>query len=247
MGAGDARALVGGVMGWRARVVDVARFALRPTYVRRSMAMRPGYASALALLLGLNLLLLPLVRVLIEVALGPSGVLPDSAVEDTLGLRQVLEYVVLAPLLEETLFRGWLSGRRASLRFVAYGAVALGLLLAGFLLAPDIRRILTLAAVAAVFAGLVHWSLTRHRDRAVSGWFIRHFRWIVWGSSLVFGLIHLGRFEALAHPLGVLVVLPLMLGGMLLAYTRTRLGLRAAMVQHGCYNAVLVGLALSGA
>jgi membrane protease YdiL (CAAX protease family) len=42
------------------------------------------------------------------------------------------------------------------------------------------------------------------------------------------------------------VVLPLMLGGVLLAYTRTRLGLRAAMVQHGCYNAALVGLTLFG-
>ena len=233
-------------MPLRERVRDVLRFTVRPTYVGRSMAWRPSFVAALALVLGLKLLLMPLVGVLIEIVLGSSGVLPDIAVDRPMRLRHVLEYVLLAPLLEETLFRGWLNGRRAALRFLAYGAAALGLLLAGFLFDPDVRRILALVAVATVFAGLIHWSLTRYRDRAVPDWFIRHFRWIVWGSSLVFGLIHLGRFEVLTHPLGVLVVLPLILGGMLLAYTRTRLGLRAAMVQHGCFNAVLIGLALSG-
>lgn len=54
-------------------------------------------------------------------------------------------------------------------------------------------------------------------------------------------MLHLGNYEALTHPLGLLVVSPLMLGGMLLAYTRTRLGLRAAMAHHAAYNAVLVG------
>ena len=36
----------------------------------------------------------------------------------------------------------------------------------------------------------------------------------------------------------VLAVLPQTIGGLLLAYTRTRLGLRAAMLQHALYNAL---------
>jgi membrane protease YdiL (CAAX protease family) len=74
----------------------------------------------------------------------------------------------------------------------------------------------------------------------VPAWFARHFHWFVWGSSLLFGLIHLGNYEPLAHPLGVLVVLPQTIGGLLLAYTRTRLGLGAAMAHHAAYNALFL-------
>jgi membrane protease YdiL (CAAX protease family) len=62
----------------------------------------------------------------------------------------------------------------------------------------------------------------------------------VWGSTLLFGLMHLGNYEPLAHPLGVLAVLPQTIGGLLLAYTRTRLGLGAAMAHHAAYNAVFL-------
>ena len=89
-------------------------------------------------------------------------------------------------------------------------------------------------------AGLVQWSLTRTRDTAVPAWFKRHFHWFVWGSTLLFGLAHLGNYEALTSPLGVLVVLPQTIGGLLLAYTRTRLGLGAAMAHHAAYNAVFL-------
>lgn len=229
-------------MTLRERLADVARFAARPTYLERSMAWRPGFASALALMIGLNLLLVMLAGALVDLAFGSSGVLPELAESLPLSPRDVFSYILLAPLLEEPLHRGWLTGRKAALRFAAFGGAALALLLAGYAIGPEGGRILALLGVAAVFAGLIQWGLTRTRDRTVPDWFIRHFRWMVWGSSLVFGLIHLGRFEALTHPLGVLVVLPLILGGLLLAYTRTRLGLRAAMLQHACYNAVIVAL-----
>ena len=230
-------------MTLRERLADVARFVVRPGFAARPMAWRPGFVGAWAVLVGLTLLAVGLARVLIEVVLGPSGVLPESAIEGPPAPREVLEYLLLAPLLEETLCRGWLSGRRAALRFASAGLVALALLLAALVVPPDLRKLVALGGVVVVLVGLVRWSLTRHRDREVPGWFLRHFRWLVWGSSLGFALLHLGRYEALTHPLGVLVVAPLMLGGMLLAYTRTRLGLRAAMAHHAAYNAVLVGTA----
>ena len=229
-------------MTLRERLADVARFMVRPTYAERSMAWRPGFASALALMTGLNLLLVMLAGGLVDLAFGSSGVLPELAENLPLSPRDVFNYILLAPVLEEPLHRGWLTGRKAALRFAAFGGAALTLLLAGYVIGSTSGRILSLLAVAVVFAGLIQWGLTRTRDHIVPDWFIRHFRWMVWGSSVVFGLVHLGRFEALTHPLGALVVLPLMLGGLLLAYTRTRLGLRAAMVQHACYNAVIVGL-----
>jgi membrane protease YdiL (CAAX protease family) len=230
-----------GVLTLRDRLADVGRFMVRPSFAGRPMAWRREFLATWALLVTLTLLGLLLIMALVGGVLGSSGVLPASTRDDTFGLRQVMLALVLAPLLEEALWRGWLSGRRAALRFAAYGVAALGLLLAGVLLPPDLRKPLALVAACVVFVGLIHWSLTRHRDTDVPPWFPRHFHWLVWGSSLTFGLVHLGNFETLTHPLGVLVVAPLMLGGMLLAYTRTRLGLWAAMAHHAAYNAVLVG------
>jgi hypothetical protein len=92
----------------------------------------------------------------------------------------------------------------------------------------------------------VQWSRWRHVDTAVPGWFVRHYRWFVWGSTVLFGLTHLGNFEPLAHPVGLLVVLPQTIGGLLLAYTRTRLGLGAAMAHHAAYNAVWLAADYAG-
>ena len=94
----------------------------------------------------------------------------------------------------------------AALRFAAYGFAAMGLLLAGIILGVDDSALVGLGAVGLVFAGLIHWGLTSHRDTTVPAWFTLHFRWVVWGSTLLFGLIHLGNFTALTHPLGLLVL-----------------------------------------
>lgn len=227
-------------MTLRERLADVARFVVRPTYAPRSMGWVPAFRAALATMIVLNLLGVLLPAGLLELVLGSSGVLPESLPEPYLGPRQVFEYLLLAPLIEEPLHRGWLTGRRAALRFAAFGCAALSLFLVGYAVGTDGGRLIALLGVATAFVGLVHWGLTRHRDTAVPAWFIAHFRWMVWGSAVIFGLIHLGRFTALTGPLGVLVVAPLMVGGTLLAYTRTRLGLRAAIVQHAAYNSALV-------
>ncbi|MFO6448168.1 type II CAAX prenyl endopeptidase Rce1 family protein [Erythrobacter sp. NE805] len=233
-------------MGLRKRLADVARFMLRPTYAPRAMAWGPGFGVTLATMIVLNLVGVLLPAGLLELALGSSGVLPEGLQEPGLGPRQVFEYILLAPLIEEPLHRGWLSGRRAALRFAAFGFAALALFVAGYVVGSGGGRLIALFGVATAFAGLIQWGFTRHRDAELPAWFIARFRWMVWGSAVVFGLVHLGRFTALTSPLGVVVVAPLMVGGMLLAYTRTRLGLRAAIVQHSAYNLALVCVILSG-
>jgi hypothetical protein len=91
----------------------------------------------------------------------------------------------------------------------------------------------------AALAGLVQWGLTRERagSCAVPPAFIRHFGAVVWGQALLFGMIHLGNYAAFASPWGLAVVLPQVLGGVVLAYVRTRAGLRLAMGYHAAHNA----------
>jgi membrane protease YdiL (CAAX protease family) len=203
-----------------------------------------AWGRAAALMLGIvfafDLAIDALVSVLTDAWDAQAGFLPAAVDEDITPAADIVASLLLAPVLEELLFRGWLTGRIAALRFAAYGFCAMGLLMASLLVPPDYALLMAWAGAGVVMAGLIHWSRTRHRDTAVPAWFTRHFHWIVWGSSLLFGLIHLGNYEPLTSPLGLLVVLPQTLGGLLLAYTRTRLGLGAAMVHHAGYNAVFL-------
>lgn len=237
-GEGDARVRVAGAMGWRERLADVARFAVRPTYVAQPMPWGRDAALALVTVLTLGIVISPLVAGLTAAFDAQVGFLPDSNFAPQSDRRRIIGFLIFAPVFEELLFRSWLRGQVAALRFAAYGFAAMGLLLAGIILGADDSDLVGLGAVGLVFAGLVHWGLGSHRDTMVPAWFVRHFRWIVWGSTLLFGLIHLGNFTGLTHPLGLLVVLPQTIGGLLLAYTRTRLGLRAAIGHHAAFNAV---------
>ena len=229
-------------MTFRARSADAGRFALRPTFVAQPMAWGPAAALALLALLVLNLALGLLAMGMAEGLDSLVPILPEPVEEDITFAEDAFLSLLLAPLLEELLFRGWLGGRRAALRFALYGLAALALFMGSLFAGPGVATALALAGVGTVSAGLVHWSRTRHRDRAVPAWFIRHFGKLVWGSTLLFGLIHLGNYEPLTHPLGVLVVLPQTIGGLLLAYTRTRLGLAAAVAHHSAFNAVALVL-----
>lgn len=231
-------------MGLRERLLDVARFAMRPTYVAQPMAWGRAAALGLLVMILLNLAVSPLLRVLLEAADHHAGFLPGLVEQPPLRLRDLVGPVIIAPVLEELLFRSWLSGRGADLRFAAYGFAALIFLFADYLLTSGMGGWLALTAVGVVFAGLLHWGMTRQRDTVVPAWFVRHFHWIVWGSTALFGLLHLGNHDIVTSPLGIMVVLPQTMGGLLLAYTRTRFGLGAAIVQHSTFNAIWYGAAL---
>lgn len=227
-------------MGLRARLWDVARFVVRPSYVAQPQAW--GRAAALALLavLALDLAFDQLIFALIEAWDAEAGFLPDPISWPAPLIEDLFSFLIFAPVVEELAFRGWMSGRIAALKFGAWGLAAMGLFTASLHLDPAYTDVLSVAGVALVFAGLVQWSRNRDAQTAVPAWFTRHFHWIVWGSSLAFGAIHFGNYEPLSHPLGLLVVLPQTIGGLLLAYTRTRLGLGAAMAHHAAYNAVFL-------
>lgn len=226
------------VGGW-ARMGDALRFVIRPTFAARPMAWGRGAVLALLAVFALDLMLDGLAAWLIGLGDAQANFLPDPVDLDISLAEDLFASLLLAPVLEELLFRGWLGGKAASLRFALYGFVALALFLVS-LAVPAAATAIALAAVITVFAGIIHWGRARHRDTAVPAWFIRHFRWMVWGSALVSGLTHLGNYEPLTHPLGLLVVAPQTIGGLLLAYARTRIGLGAAIAHHAAYNAVFM-------
>ena len=240
MAAADARACVAEAMTLRERIADVARFAVRPTYAAPPMAWGQAAALALLLVFALGLALDWLVAALTEAWDARASFLPEPLVTKTTLAQDVIEFLVLAPVLEELAFRGWLTGRIAALRFALYGFAAMLMFGASLVVPGDYALPAAWCGAGIAFAGLIHWGLTHRRDTAVPAWFTRHFAGFVWGSTAVFGLIHLGNYTPIQHPLGLLIVLPHTIGGLLLAYVRTRLGLGAAMAHHAAYNAVFL-------
>lgn len=229
-----------GLAAIRARAGDAARFMARPTPHGAPLPWGGALLLALGTVFALDLALDGLAAWLTALADGYAPFLPAERVEETTLAEDLFGYLLLAPVLEELVYRGWLTGRVAALRFAAFGFAAEALLFATLFLDAGLATPVALGAVALVLAGLVQWSATRERDTAVPAWFTRHFHWFVWGSTLLFGLVHLGNYEGLSSSWGVLVVLPQTIGGLLLAYIRTRLGLRAAMLHHAAYNALFL-------
>ena len=223
-----------------ARARDGLRFALRPTPYASRHPWNAALVIALASVFALDLAVDSAAMALIEAWDAKEGFLPVPLEAEGSWGEELFQALLLAPLLEEALYRGWLTGRVAALRFAAFGFAAEACFIASLWAGAAWEGALAAAGAGIALAGFVQWLVTRERDGAVPAWFTRHFAVLVWGSSLLFAAIHLGNYEPLAHPLGVLVVTPQLIGGLLLAYVRTRLGLRAAIMHHAAYNALFL-------
>jgi membrane protease YdiL (CAAX protease family) len=160
-------------------------------------------------------------------------------------VEEWLLVVGFAPVFEELIFRGWLSGRRAALECGARMALVVAVLVAAAILyesgtSLNAALLIQLGALGYALYALVIWFRERNGKREIPAWFDRNYRWFVWGSAIAFGTVHLMNYDDLSGPADLILVLPQTLGGLVLAYTRTRLGLGAAVAQHALFNGVLV-------
>lgn len=225
-----------------ARLADAARFILRPTPYALRHGWNAALLGALAAVFAGDLALDWAVGEIIARWDAAAGFLPTPLERGEPLAEELFYALAVAPLLEEAVYRGWLTGRVAALRFALFGLAAEACFIGALWASEAFAGPLGMAGAALALAGFAQWLMTRQRDRAIPAWFARNFHWLVWGSSLAFALVHLGNYTALSHPLGVLVVAPQLIGGLCLAYVRTRLGLRAAMVHHAAYNALFLAV-----
>ena len=226
---------------------DLWRFAIRPA--PSAFRLTPGrdFATVFAMLLSIQFVL-ALGSLVILMSLAAAGVpLPEPA-KDEMGFAQLfILAVIVAPVWEECAFRGWLSGELRSLAFGALGFALLGwLMVSSYGSGADPsgegawNTLKTVVLVA--IAGSALWWLAPEPWRQVPDWFADNFAIAVWFSSICFGLMHILDFEGVTRAAHAIVVLPQTLGGLVLAYTRTRLGLRSAIAQHATYNGLIIAL-----
>jgi membrane protease YdiL (CAAX protease family) len=108
----------------RARVVDVARFMACPSPHGAPLPWGSALLLALGTVFALDLALDGLAAWLTALADSYAAFLPAERAEDTTLAEDLFGYLLLAPVLEELVYRGWLSGRTAGLRFAVYGFAA---------------------------------------------------------------------------------------------------------------------------
>lgn len=218
---------------WR----DFALFLRRPAW-NGPVGLRAGWGIAAAML-GLNLLGLAVLLLVLPLWQHLTGIEGPSAFEG-IPIEYLLPAVVLAaPIGEEILFRGWLSGRPRALWLLGCVLVAVLMLV----ILPVGSAQAGVAVLGLLLSALVGWLVLR--KRAAPGWIASAFPALFFIAATLFALVHVFNYSApgLLH---LPMVLPQFWAGLTLGYVRTRVGLPAAMLVHGASNALALGLVALG-
>ena len=196
-----------------------------------------------------------MVAVLLAVSSGTE--VPENSVAQLgFGLRTVAAIVLLAPFVEEIMFRSWLSGRPGHLfllpillaaaligpafvQFVAYQILsAQG---GGTLPGPVAFSITAVFFIAIYAAGLFMW-----RGRPPLRWFARLFPLFYWISTLGFAFVHVYNFPTSSVWVALPFVLPQLLAGSIFGFARVTYGLWSSILLHTLHNATIIGVVLTG-
>ena len=154
-------------------------------------------------------------------------------------LMMIALIVLAAPLGEEIMFRGWLSGRPGHVLAILILAAGGGVAALG-----DGSTLSAIGATAAVLLAPI--ALFVFRKRRAMGWIQRHFRWFFWASVLAFAAVHLGNYAETGPALLPLVV-PQAVLATFLGYLRVNHGLWSCVLMHMLHNSVFAALMLVGA
>lgn len=227
---------------------DVTRYIFAPRFLSQRHAVdAAGLRHLVQLLfacLFIMLILSGLVGVIISSVLGS---VPDN-VNQTLGQSDprmlLLMGILIAPVIEELMFRSWLGGPRAAILGLPILAAALAVLATvGVDLLPSVSFGLAIVLALLILAVARQYASQTTERQSIAR---RHlFPYAFYGSAILFALLHLSNYEGgLSSPIMLLAVFPQAIVGLLLGYVRMRFGILAAIVFHAVYNSFLIGLFL---
>ncbi len=160
---------------------------------------------------------------------------PISEVVSNMPLYQLgLMIVILAPLIEESIFRFPL---RYSPLTVALLLALLSLFIPVEIFLATPRAVgLRFALAAVVGLGTRYW--LHHHVKAPRGhaFYAKHIGWIFYVSVISFGALHIFNFDAKTFIIAPLVVMPQLTLGALFGFIRLRYGFWWSVFIHGFHN-----------
>ena len=223
----------------------LAAFLRRPVLPERATGLGVEGLVGVLRLYAVDFAAMSLLGILAMAALAAGFEFPSNSLNEIALTPMVIAAIVLgAPLLEETAFRSWLSGRPGHW-------LALGVLAAGFFLLTqtDIARSDAPVNVKAIGGALLTGAgavaaLYTLRGRAPFRWFAAAFPVVFWLVTLAFALVHLANYTEGTLLILLPLVIPQFIAGALFGYARVHYGLWAAMLLHAMHNGTAVALVL---
>ncbi|URD60515.1 CPBP family glutamic-type intramembrane protease [Sphingomonas sp. KRR8] len=148
---------------------------------------------------------------------------------------------LMAPLMEEVLFRSWLDGKRRHITFFLMVLLTFGVFwkfgaMDQPLLAIGLALVLLLVGAALVWRA----------DRTVPQWFVRLFPAIFYLQAIAFAGSHFSNYPLDRPWLLVPFVLPQLVAGLIFGFARVRYGMWANLTLHASSNAFFLALTLAG-
>jgi membrane protease YdiL (CAAX protease family) len=167
------------------------------------------------------------------------GIEPPQMTQKIPGKWLILLTVFILPVVEEIVFRGWMTGKRWQLLSLGLfpGAVLLAAFMFGLTRHAAAPLQIGLTALPLLAVAVVLLLLRRRSDRA--DWFARQFKWWFWGSALVFGSAHYCNYHTTGWAV-LPVVLPQLWSGLIFGFTRLRFGLLRSIALHCASNAFVL-------
>lgn len=231
----------------RAEWRNLARFLRRP---QLPLADRPPIAGSLKAIGRLYVLDGLLMAALAAAAwlLVQGGLeLPKNMLEDVeFTLVWIAAIVLGAPLIEELIFRSWISGRPGHVMAAAIilGAAGIAAFMGVSKTGEEAQAGVAAAVIGGGLLGLVPIIILRGRPPMV--WFQRIFPVLFWLVTLAFGFMHLLNYQAASLLLLIPLALPQIVAGSIFGYVRVHHGLWAAILLHALHNGTAISVALLG-
>ncbi|MEB3416560.1 CPBP family glutamic-type intramembrane protease [Alteriqipengyuania sp. WL0013] len=221
-----------------------AGFLRRPVLPEEQVRVGGSGLAAIFRMLGLDLLLMAGLGVIAMLVIAAGVELPETALagmEIEIGLA--LAVVIVAPLVEEVLFRGWLSGKpgRVAALLAILGGAALGGVLTATGPQSDVPGPAMLATGGGIVLAVILFIGLRNYD--APQWYRRAFPIFFWLSTLAFAFIHVFNFEGAEMLAALPLVLPQFITGSILGYMRVHYGLWSSIVLHMLHNGAALSLA----
>jgi hypothetical protein len=148
---------------------------------------------------------------------------------------------ILAPIIEEFLFRWPLRKRYASIYFwfLSIAAIAMSNI-------EDLRLNVLVFALGLGVATFSHILLKRQSQSKQAVFWYTFYPFLFYFSALIFGYVHMSNTKGLTldDPSFIFYISSQLLGGLTLGYLRVKYGIRYSILFHACFNAFALGLAL---
>jgi len=226
---------------------DILNYVSRPYFYRNDESLSLSVLSLLGKILALKFILVLIAYSLTMWLFSIFGVEPPTNTRtsfEAVPIRRFVIIAILAPFLEELIFRSWLRFKWG-LFYIFPLTLFFSILLLGHFFGWELQSSFIWVSLIAYFACIfiVRKNLSHQEAEPLVQ---ALFPYAFWGSTLFFALLHLTNYKVdEIGILGILMVLPQFIAGTIYGYVVMRFGFLAACLCHMVWNGSLVILAIS--